>query len=223
MKSKILLVEDEVDVLEVNARLLKRRGYEVLLAKTVLEAKEILTQTTPDLLILDIILPDGNGYDICKNFRKISNNPVIFLSGKDSVSDKIEGLEKGGDYYLTKPYHIDEVLAVISRLLQKHFINCLEKGALTLDLLNKKAFVDKEDVHLTTKEYALLEYLINHEEQEISSSELYEKVWGLSAVNDTRTIRFHMSNLRKKIKAEERKGYHILSTYGKGYKFSTRL
>ena len=220
---KILLLEDEVDVLEANTRILKRRGYEVLTSKTVKEAYDILKKEVPDLLILDIILPDGSGYDVCKYFRKTANNPIIFLSGKDGLTDKIEGLQNGGDYYLTKPYNIDEVLAVISRLLKKQNDNfIIVRGDLKIDFFHKKAFVKDIDIHLTNKEYELLEYFVKHEDEEISSDLLYEKIWHVKALDDTRTIRFHVSNLRKKIKVSDSRNYDIISLYGRGYKFTTK-
>ena len=102
-RQTVLLVEDEKDVLMVNARLFARRGYDVRTAQSCTEAYQKLKET-PDLLILDIMLPDGSGYDICQAFRQNSDHPVIFLSGKGQIADKVQGLQQGGDYYLTKPY-----------------------------------------------------------------------------------------------------------------------
>ena len=110
-KTIILVVEDETDVLRINARMLTRRGYTVYTAENCRQAYEKLTEPTPDLLILDIMLPDGSGYDICERFRSTSDHPVIFLTGKGETCDKVEGLGHGGDYYLTKPYDPDELLA----------------------------------------------------------------------------------------------------------------
>ena len=123
-KSLILMVEDEEQVLNTNCRMLQRRGYEVRTAQTVSEVCHQLEEQLPDLLILDIMLPDGNGLDICRRFREKTMNPVLFLTGKSDIRDKVEGLQQGGDYYLTKPYNFDEFLAVIqilsSFLRQKH-------------------------------------------------------------------------------------------------------
>ena len=118
-KSLILMVEDEEQVLNTNCRMLRRRGYDVRTAQTAAEACHQLEEQLPDLLILDIMLPDGNGLDICRRFREKTMNPVLFLTGKSNIRDRVEGLQQGGDYYLTKPYNFDEFLAVIQMLLER--------------------------------------------------------------------------------------------------------
>ena len=118
-KSLILMVEDEEQVLNTNCRMLRRRGYDVRIAQTAAEAYHQLEEQLPDLLILDIMLPDGNGLDICRRFREKTMNPVLFLTGKSDIRDRVEGLQQGGDYYLTKPYNFDELLAVIQMLLER--------------------------------------------------------------------------------------------------------
>ena len=118
-KSLILMVEDEEQVLNTNCRMLRRRGYDVRTAQTAAEACHQLEEHLPDLLILDIMLPDGNGLDICRRFREKTMNPVLFLTGKSDIRDRVEGLQQGGDYYLTKPYNFDEFLAVIQMLLER--------------------------------------------------------------------------------------------------------
>ena len=118
-KSLILMVEDEEQVLNTNCRMLRRRGYDVRTAQTAAEAYHQLEEQLPDLLILDIMLPDGNGLDICRRFREKTMNPVLFLTGKSDIRDRVEGLQQGGDYYLTKPYNFDEFLAVIQMLLER--------------------------------------------------------------------------------------------------------
>lgn len=229
-KAAILIVEDEPDILNINARMLKRRGYDVITAENAEKCFDILSEYTPDLLILDIMLPDGSGYDICEKFRLKSDNPVIFLTGKTQVADKVEGLSRGGDYYLTKPYSFDELIAVAERLLSRHFktkeknarLDTVAKGALTLVLSKNKAYVNGKDASLTSKEFALLLILMKNENKIFSPDELYEAVWGVHPANDTRTVRFHIGNLKKKIDTENADGYDIVSVYGKGYSFTTK-
>ena len=224
-KPTILIVEDEPDVLRINARMLKRRGYDVITAGTVEESYCLLSSVAPDMLILDIMLPDGSGYDICEKFRRTSDNPVMFLTGKNEISDKVEGLGRGGDYYLTKPYSFDELIAVAERLLERHFkaihSDFIQKGSVTLELSKNKAFVDGKDANLTVKEFALLLLLVKNENRIFSPKELYEAVWGVPSADDTRTIRFHIGNLKKKINTENADDYDIVSVYGKGYFFTT--
>ncbi len=228
-KATVLLVEDEFEILNINARMMARRGYEVLTAGNVKEGLLRLTEETPDMLILDIMLPDGSGYDICRRFREKSDSPVIFLSGKNEVSDKVEGLSAGADYYLTKPYSFDELIAVTERLLSRHFDSRkryekgdrIEKGPLTLELTKNKAFVNGKDANLTLKEFALLLLMAKNENRVFSPGELYETVWNIPSADDTRTIRFHIGNLKKKIGTESHDDYDIVSVYGKGYYFTT--
>ncbi len=227
-KPLILIVEDEPEVLKINARLFKRRGYNVLTAATAGESFCCLSENAPDMLILDVMLPDGSGYDICESFRKKSDNPVIFLTGKNEIGDKVKGLGRGGDYYLTKPCSFDELLAVTQRLLSRHLkaqekhesLEHITKGALTLDISKNKAFVKGKDAALTVKEFALLLFMVKNEDRVFSQSELYEAVWGIPSAEDTRTIRFHIGNLKKKIDTENAEDYDIISVYGKGYSFT---
>ena len=226
-KFVILMVEDETEVMDVNRRMLKRRGYDLKEAKNAHEAYEFLDQTDPDLLILDIMLPDGNGYDICSYFRQKSDNPVIFLTGKSDTKDKVKGLTKGCDYYLTKPYSFDELLAVVKRLLNKvskehqnyEAKSKVKVGNLILDLLESKAFLEDEDIHLTKTEFNMLKIFIENKNRELSSDEIYKLVWGKNSVGDTRNIRKHVMNIRNKIRAEESDSFDILTSYGKGYTF----
>lgn len=228
-KPIILVVEDETDVLRINARMLTRRGYTVYTAENCRQAYERMEAPTPDLLILDIMLPDGSGYDICERFRSTSDHPVIFLTGKGETCDKVEGLGHGGDYYLTKPYDPDELLAVADRLIKRHLqtkrkherLTTIVKGSLTLDIPLSRAAVNGADAGLTVKEFSLLLLLVQSEDKEVSPHELYEKVWGTPSGDDIRTIRFHIRNLRRKIHADDAKDYDIVSVYGKGYMFTT--
>ena len=228
-KPIILVVEDETDVLRINARMLTRRGYTVYTAENCRQAYERMENPTPDLLILDIMLPDGSGYDICERFRSTSDHPVIFLTGKGETCDKIEGLGHGGDYYLTKPYDPDELLAVADRLIKRHLqtkrkherLTTIVKGSLTLDIPLSRTAVNGADAGLTVKEFSLLLLLVQSEDKVVSPHELYEKVWGTPSGDDIRTIRFHIRNLRRKIHADDAKDYDIVSVYGKGYMFTT--
>ena len=127
----ILIVEDEPEVLQINVRMMKRRGYCVMAADTAKAAYRCLEETTPDLLILDIMLPDGSGYEICQKFRLKSDNPVIFLTGKSEVRDKVEGLQRGGDYYITKPYTKERLAETLDRAAErreKHLLVPITSG-----------------------------------------------------------------------------------------------
>ena len=116
-KLSILIVEDDTEMARLNSRLLKRHGYDVYVACTAIEARALIQSVMPDLFVLDVALPDGNGLDLCKEFRENTDKPIMFLTGKTGVEDKITGLALGGDYYLTKPYDKDEFISVVRSLL----------------------------------------------------------------------------------------------------------
>lgn len=226
----ILMVEDEPQVQKTNCRMLRRRGYEVLTAQNAEEAYQQLDIFHPDLLILDILLPDGNGLEICRRFREKSLRPVLFLTGKSDVKDRVAGLAEGGDYYLTKPCHFDEFLAVIQMLLARETrlqqslraSRQITLGSLMLDLSSGHAYRCGSDLCLTRTEFTLLRLFAENPERIFATGELYEALWGVSAGNDSSTIRRHIFNLRTKIGAEYTDEYDIVSVYGKGYLFTCR-
>ncbi len=224
MPSVILLVEDEIEFLKVNARLLQRRGYHVLTAQNVREAMDTLAQNTPDLLILDIMLPDGSGHDICKNFRLTSDKPVIFLSAKGDTQDKIEGLKYGADYYLTKPYSFDELFAIIERLLEREEKNALKQlpiltiGALQLNIATSIVTLHGSPLALTKTELTLLSLLMQHKNEDICSEKLYKTVWNTETHTNKKVLKTHISRLRQKIDCENSDTYDIQASYGKGYR-----
>lgn len=226
-KAVIFMVEDENAVLAANRRMLERRGYQVEQADCVADAYAYLKEHTPDLMILDIMLPDGSGLDICQKYREKSEKPVLFLTGKTSLDDRIEGLDQGGDYYLTKPYQFAELLAIIKRLLEREekrqhkeeALTIFRKGDLEVNMLTMTVKVKGVPVPLTGKEFGLLVVLMQNEGKELSGEELYEKVWKTEPGSDVRTIRKHIMNLRNKLCASEMQDYDIVTSYGKGYMF----
>lgn len=226
-KPVVFIVDDETEVLAANQRMLERRGYHVDEADCVADAYAYLEVTTPDLMILDVMLPDGSGHDICRKFRETSENPVLFLSGKNDLNDKIEGLEQGADYYLTKPFQFPELLAVVRCMLareqkrqqKKEKLTVLQKGPLKLDLQTGLVTVMEETVSLTGKEFGLLVVLMQNEGKELSGEELYERVWKTEPGKDVRTVRKHIMNLRSKIHVADVDDYDIITSYGKGYMF----
>ena len=225
----ILIVEDDADMALLNARLLKRQGYTVLVASTAAEARALFHANEADLCVLDIGLPDGDGYMLCKEFKRKSDVPMLFLTGRSETKDKIEGLNTGVDYYLTKPYERDEFVAVVNNLLRRSEftrkkigeLTVLTKGSLTLKLDERKAYVNEQDAGLTQKEFAVLLILVQNENKEISSEEIYKSVWGYEMNNDPHPVRLHISRLKKKLSEDNAKDFSIFTEYGKGYTFIT--
>ena len=227
-RKSILIVEDDTDMARLNSRLLKRQGYDVFVACNAVEARAIVLEISPDIFVMDIGLPDGNGLELCREFRKISDAPLIFLTGKSATQDKITGLDSGGDYYLTKPYDKDELISIVQALLrraeqtQKKIAEAtfIERGSLTLKLDERKAFVNQKDTKLSTKEFSLLLLLVQNEDKELSHEFLYEAIFGTVMNNDSSSLRQMMSRMRRKINEEEAIDFYILNEHGFGYTFT---
>lgn len=228
-KSLILIVEDDEDMANLNSRLLKRQGYDTVVAYTAAEARIIAGGQSPfDLVVLDINLPDGNGFDLCREFRQNTDVPVLFLTGKSETKDKIKGLNNGGDYYLTKPYDKNEFLAVVQNLLrrvrqtQKKITetSVITKGPFTLRLVESRAYVNGRDAELSQKEFAVLLMLIQNEDKEVTYEQLYENVWGMAMNNNSSALRQQISRLKKKLDEENTDDFAILNKQGKGYTLS---
>jgi DNA-binding response OmpR family regulator len=229
LKPLIIMVEDDEDMARLTGRLLSRDNYEVLLAFNAKNAKELMQNHKPDLLILDIMLPDSDGITLCEELRNDSDAPVLFLTGKRAPSDKVEGLRAGGDYYLTKPYNRDEFLAVVGSLLRRESetrkkikdATELKRGTLTLLLAQSKALVNGLDANLTPKEFSILYLLMLNENKELNGETIYKKIWNTDAPEDLGTVRQHISRLKKKLNEENTDDFSILNKPGQGYMFTT--
>ncbi|MCL1808641.1 MAG: response regulator transcription factor [Clostridiales bacterium] len=232
-KHLILIVEDDADTAQLSARMLRRRGYGVLLACTAAEARAFIHKDAFDLIVLDVGLPDCDGFALCKEIRQGSDTPILFLTGRKTTKDKVAGMDTGGDYYLTKPYSAEEFTAVIKRLLQKaqqerdkvdkaaREAAVITLGPLTLMLPENTALVNGCNAKLTPKEFAVLLLLVKNQGRELSSKAIYENVWGTAMNSDKNAIRMHVSRLKKKLGADNSDSFSILTGYGGGYTFTT--
>jgi len=228
-KPVILVVDDDEDMARLNARILKREGYDTLVAYSFKAAKELAMKKSPDLFVFDVVLPDGDGFALCEELQQITDAPVLFVTGKTETKYKIAGLDAGGDYYLTKPYDKNEFVAVVQRLLRRARrtremlagTSVITRGSLTLKIDERKAYINDRDAGLSPKEFALLLLLVQNEDKEMSSDKLYESVWNAPMLNNSGAIRVHISNLKKKLDEENASDFVIFSEHGKGYTFST--
>lgn len=217
----ILLVEDNEDIMRFNASMLKMKGYQIFKAECLEKAREIIEFQDIDLIVLDIMLPDGNGIDFCKEIKKTHDIPVIFVSALGESEDIIAGIRAGGDDYIPKPYDL-EVLAVrIEARLRdrkgKH--NELYFGNLKLDMNSLTAFIGDRDLLLNQKEFAVLSMLVKNKGKKISKEELFESVWNTSLVDNSSALRTTVSRLKKKLDTEN-SGIDINSTHA-GYLLET--
>jgi DNA-binding response OmpR family regulator len=219
-QATILMVEDDPIILRTNREVLEMEGYRVLEAENLTAGRSIIEREPPDLIILDIMLPDGNGLEYCEELRGKSSVPILFLSALGSYKDIASGLHAGGDNYLAKPYDMEVFLAQIEAMLRRSRLAVQEEtdlyfGTLKLDTVSRRAFLNNEDLLLKPREFSLLEVLLKNNNSFVPAEKLYEKAWGMNAADDTRTVKEHISRLRKKL--GDSSPVSIESERGKGY------
>lgn len=221
-KATILMIEDNPAILRTNRMELEMEGYRVLVADTLAKGRELVERGHPDLILLDILLPDGCGRSYCQELSGRGAPRILFLSALNTPEDVIAGLRMGGDDYMTKPYLMDELLARVEALLRRPATTKAEQpplhiGSLEVNVISGRAYLAGSDLMLTPKELSLLFIMMREVGEYITSQDLYQRVWGMEAV-DTRPIRQHIRRLRKKlgesspviIEAEQGKGYRLL-------------
>lgn len=227
-KPMIMLVEDDREVAQLNARQLERHGYETQIAYSAAEARASVGKRQPDLYLLDIELPDSSGLSLCEEFRKKSDAPVVFLTGRGETADRVAGLGLGGDYYLTKPYDMSELIAVVQSQLRKEGYvremmteaTVITKGSLTLKIDERKAFVNGVDAELTLKEFGVLLMLVQNEDKELTRETIYMNVWGTTMNKDSNVIRLTISRVKKKLNEKNAADFAIFTKYNGGYVFA---
>jgi two-component system, OmpR family, response regulator len=225
--SKILVVEDDRNLSETIKYNLIKEEYEALLAVDGTEALEIARKEKPDLIILDIMLPVIDGFEVCRILRKEMTIPIIMLTARTDETDRIMGLDTGADDYMTKPFSIRELLARIRALLRRAGMAeakfpedkaIIKIGDIIMDLNRHRITKDGQNLELTAKEYDLLVFLGQNESFVFSREQLLEKVWGYDFAGDTRTVDVHVRWLRQKIETDPANPKHLLTIRGTGYK-----
>lgn len=216
---KILIVDDEEKIRELIRVNLEIVGYECIEASDGIKAIELLDTNKPDLVLLDIMLPGKDGFELVDEFVK-RNIPVIFLTAKDSVVDKVKGLKKGAEDYITKPFDPMELLARVEVVLRRNSNNndIFNYKNLSIDFNERTVKMNGKEVELTTKEFDLLEVLIRNKNLALSREKLLEMVWGYEYLGDTRTIDIHITRLRKKLDLED----SIITVFKYGYRFKMK-
>jgi DNA-binding response OmpR family regulator len=218
----VLLVEDNKNILDANRRILEEEGHTVLCAETLEQARLILADTTPDIAVLDIMLPDGDGIEFLPELRTYGKIPVLFLSSKAEKSDRLDGLRAGGNDYITKPYDIDEFCARVETALEFELSKRevmpekIVKGLLTLDILSNQAMLKDEVMDLTVTEFKLLYLCMQNEGKTMSFEEIYETVWKRPMAEDNNAVKSAVKRMRHKI---NQAGYDIRAVRGQGYRF----
>lgn len=220
--AKILIVEDEAKIARFLELELKHEGYEVLIAGDGRQGLDKALHENVDLIILDLMLPGISGIEVCRRVRLESQVPIIMLTAKDDVTDKVSGLDTGADDYMTKPFAIEELLARIRVALNRKSkagaqkIESLQIGELKLNLTSHSASYKDDELTLTKKEYELLEYMLKNKNMVLSREQLLNNVWDYEYFGDTNVVDVYVRYLRQKI--DEKYGVHLISTVrGIGY------
>ncbi|WP_322923578.1 response regulator transcription factor [Paenibacillus campi] len=226
---RILIVEDEENIRNLLSFYLEREQYEVQTAQDGQEALQLASLFQPHLILLDIMLPKLDGYDVCRELRKTLHIPIIFVSARDEETDKILGLGVGGDDYIVKPFSPRELIARIKAHLRRYFLlsslgtatplNVIHYGELEINLTSHVVKLRNRVIMLSIKEFKLLSCLIQHPNRIYSVQQLFDLVWGMDSLGDTRTVMVHLSNLRKKIESDIHNPKYIVNVRGMGYKF----
>jgi DNA-binding response OmpR family regulator len=217
-KFMILIVEDDKSLSTINRRALESVGYMVESAYTLAEARERLARITPDLILLDVKLPDGSGFGFCREIRESCASHIIFLTSVTESSGELEGLRAGGNDYLRKPYGIELLRERVNNAIRQggKAPRLIKRGPLTLDIISSRALLHGEDKLLSQKEFALLYMFIQHENSYMAADHLYEQAWGQPMANDDNAVKVTISKLRSKLKGS---GCTITGKRGEGYCF----
>jgi two-component system phosphate regulon response regulator PhoB len=226
MSQKILIIEDEPDIRKTLKYNISREGYKVVSVSSLSEGKEQINSSDFSLILLDLMLPDGSGLDLCREIKSDkdkSSTPIIILTAKDDEVDKVVGFELGADDYVTKPFSVRELILRIKAILKrgeskKETLEVQRQfGELTMDIDSHEVFVNSEQIILTALEFRLLRQLVDRRGRVQSRDQLLSDVWGYSAEVTTRTVDTHIKRLREKLGTM---GKYIQTIRGVGYKFS---
>jgi two-component system OmpR family response regulator len=227
----ILIVEDDETLLDVLSYNLSKEGYTIVAATEGVQAIEVARSEKPDLIILDIMLPKLDGFEVCRILRKEMTVPILMLTAKVEEVDKVVGLEIGADDYMTKPFSLRELLARVKAMLRRMEMiqqeasteeavpSTLKAGDLEIDSASHRVSLGGSVLDLSPKEFELLAFLARHRGRVFSRDSLLEKVWGYDYEGDTRTVDVHIRWLREKIEDDPAKPRRILTVRGVGYKF----
>jgi len=222
--ARILVVDDEESITQLVSTVLRYEGFEVECAAGGRAAVKLTDRFRPDLIVLDVMLPDLDGFEV---YRRLSATeprvPVLFLTAKDQPADRVHGLTLGADDYVGKPFGVKELLARVRVQLRRprasaRHLDEVRVGEVTLDLRLRRAHCGRRPLDLSSREFELLEYLLDHADRVVTREELLRAVWGYSAAPLTRTVDNFVAKLRKKVEPDPRNPRHILTVHGSGYR-----
>ena len=227
MKTKIMGVDDDPNIRELVRLYLEKEGFEVTCAERGDEAVKMFRATPPNLMLLDVMLPGMDGWQVCREVRKISNIPIIMLTAKDETFDKVLGLELGADDYIVKPFDMKELVARIKAVIRRFQVaEAPEKElvfpGLTINISQYTVTYMGKPLEMPPREIELLYFLASHPGMVFTREQLLEQVWGYDYFGDSRTVDVHVKRLREKLSGGEELGWQIKTVWGVGYKFEVK-
>lgn len=226
--SKILIIEDELEIAELEKDYLEVNGFQVTLEVTGDAGLQRATSESFDLIILDLMLPGIDGFEICREIRKTQNIPVLMVSAKKDDIDKIRGLGLGADDYMTKPFSPNELVARVKAHLSRYDRlihnetqpkNIIEIRGIRIDKDSRRVYINGEEKSFTSREFDLLLFLAEHPNHVYTKEELFKEIWGLESLGDIATVTVHIRKIREKIEANSSKPQYIETIWGVGYRF----
>jgi len=223
--TRVLVIEDEESFRDALQFMLSREGFDVVLAADGTEGMKQFDAKNPDIVLLDLMLPEVSGTDVCKYIRTKSNVPVIMLTAKDTEIDKVVGLELGADDYVTKPFSTRELLARIKAVLRRgsdfelDSVVAVEGGPIRMDVERHALSVNGEAVAMPLKEFELLEFLMRNSGRVLTRGQLMDRVWGSNYVGDGKTLDVHVKRIRSKIEPDPANPVYLTTVRGLGYRF----
>lgn len=226
--SKILIVEDEETIADLEKDYLEMSGYEVIIENDGVKGLESAMSSNVDLIILDLMLPGMDGYDICKQLREEKNIPIIMVSAKKDDIDKIRGLGLGADDYMTKPFSPSELVARVKAHLSRYerLIGSNQKSndiveirGIKIDKTARRVYVNGEEKIFTTKEFDLLTFLAENPNHVFTKEELFREIWDMDSIGDIATVTVHIKKIREKIEFDTSKPQYVETIWGVGYRF----
>ncbi|MBQ2614298.1 MAG: response regulator transcription factor [Clostridia bacterium] len=228
-KQTVLIVDDEVNICELLRLYVEKEGYNAIVANDGQQAIDMFKTMSPDLILLDIMLPVKDGWQVCREVRSISNTPIIMLSAKGETFDKVLGLELGADDYIVKPFEPKELLARIKAVLRRaeNQSEAEEEKELKFDGLRinqstYEVYLDDKKLEMPPKEFELLYFLAGNPNKVFTRDQLLDEIWGYEFFGDSRTVDVHIKRIREKVESEE-KNWHLKTVWGVGYKFEVDM
>jgi two-component system response regulator RegX3 len=223
--TRVLVIEDEESFRDALQFMLSREGFDVVLAADGAEGIKQFDAKNPDIVLLDLMLPEVSGTEVCKYIRTKSNTPVIMLTAKDTEIDKVVGLELGADDYVTKPFSTRELLARIKAVLRRgsdldlESVGAVEGGPIRMDVERHALSVNGEAVSMPLKEFELLEFLMRNSGRVLTRGQLMDRIWGSDYVGDGKTLDVHVKRIRSKIEPDPANPVYLTTVRGLGYRF----